>query len=279
MSTDATLDDTDLEVGTVTDPRTLYTVNVPANLVPSTATAPVRYYFGLIPRSNTTTTPLSLYIFPANSLFASSFFPNSFPDVRTLNATNTQAFIQYTIASTVTKFTASAYQLTGGLDVSIALIRKSDLSIISNLTTNANGANNFEFASYTATGGSSVSVYLRVSSVGGTTGTFKANMMGNISFPSSTGVSCAGGATTLANRCITFPTDHINRPTNSAGCVTLFGIGSVYSGTSCTVTNLVSQCFANPFSNNGYAVYSFYNANDTTTTAETACGGDIIKLP
>lgn len=277
MSTDSTLTDSDTEVGTVngTNPTT-YNIDVPASLVPSNATLPVRYYFGLLPRSSTSAND-SIIVFPANSLLSSGNSVTSAPAAISLNGTNTQAFISYFLFNNTTKFTASAYQVSGGLNPSLALIRQSDLTIVGS-TINSNGADNFEFASYTSTIGSfGLTVYLRVASVDGTTGSFKPSVFSNGSFgvPFFTSISCSGGTGIFANRCVNYPTEYSGRPASSANCVAIQGTGSIYSASSCTATNRIRRCYANPLNNNGRVVLDFYSPSDTTSTADTLCAGDI----
>ncbi len=283
MSIDSTLDNTDTEVGTITGVST-YDVNVPASLVPSSASLPVKYFYGLIPRQSNTTTS-SIIVFPTNSLLRTSTTGTLSPTSLTLTATNTQAFIRYFIALGSTKLTASAYQVTGGLNPDLGLIQQSNLTLISNITKNDNGADMFEFASYNLSLVASTSFYIRVRSVGGTVGTFKpaifTNRNGNIDLPNPFGVvSCTGGTGNFINsRCVTYSTTDFSVPaTNNADCSALQGMGSTWANSACTSTNRVARCFANPLFNRGYGIINFYTP-ETTGTADTLCGGDILTTP
>jgi hypothetical protein len=277
MSIDSNLDSTDTEVGTlISSSPTSYTVDVPASLVPATSSLPVRYYYGLIPRLGSSTIN-TVIVFPANSLSVAGTRADFSPAAISLTATNTQAFIKYGLSAGITKFTTSAYQVTGGLNVSLALVQISpSISIVSNSTINANGVDAFEFNSYGATIPSFTTYYLRIASVAGTVGSFKPNLFSDaggvplILF----GVSCNGGTGNFLNRCTTYSTDFSPTPGSNANCIALQGAGSTFSAGACTSTNRVRRCYSNPLFNNGYGVISFYTP-ETVGTADAVCGADI----
>lgn len=274
LSTDSILDASDTNVGTYTFGSSgSYTVNIPASLVAAGTLVPVRYYYGLIPRESGSPSPKYVTILPNDSAYTSTSW-GTVSGSQTLDDTTTLRFYGLFVSSGASKFTVSSSQVASGLDVALLAFRADDGTPIGS-ETNVNSANNFESNSYTSSGGFlGTSIYVRIRRVGSTQGTFSFHGVQNfLIFPPS-GVSCSGGVSIFANRCLTYPSDFLNRPTNNSGCVALQGTGSVYSASSCTSVNRVGQCFANPISNNGRAIMSFYSP-ETTSNVTSVCGTDV----
>jgi hypothetical protein len=282
LSTDSTIDTTDLEVGTVSQSNpTSFTVNVPASLVSSTSSAPVRYYIGLLPRSSSSSSS-SMIVLPANSLLNSISIGSSSGTSLTLSSTNTQSFYSFSACLSLTKLTIGVYQVSGGLDPIINLYNISSSISAAGSDINTNGPNNLEFASYTFSGsGSCYTGLARVARNGSTTGTAKIGLIGGANtfyMPTFSGPSCTGGTGIYANRCADYNSDHLNPPTSSANCITLQGAGSTYSASTCSSSNRVGRCNLNPLSNDGRIILGFYStAGDSASSAETACSGDIFR--
>ncbi|TGN10388.1 hypothetical protein [Leptospira ilyithenensis] len=272
ISTDSTLDANDTVVGTFTFGNSGYTVNVPTGLVASGTLVPVRYYYGLIPRETGSPSPKSVLILPSDSGYMSTSSGTVYQN-QILNDTTPLQFYSFYIYSTTSKFTLSAHHVSSGLDVALLAMRADGTTIGPDV--NANSTNNYEFGSYTASGGILGSnLLVRVRRIGTTQGTFSFHALQNGLVLTPLGTSCSGGTGVFANRCVTYPSDHLNRPTNSSTCAAFQGTGSTFSASVCNSTNLTGKCFANPLTNNGRAVISFYSP-ETTSDVNTTCSGDI----
>lgn len=287
LSADSTVDTSDTLMGTLnvnnatTVSRTL-NVTIPSTLVPETEGLPKFFYYGILGEGVTASPTGTILIFPHKSqvILPPPYLIGAGTSLTayTMDASTERFFFRDVAISTENKWTFSAFALTDSLDVNLALVSQSSssVSIVSNVIVNDRGANTAERAAYSGSGSFST-VYLRVGKVAGT-GTFKAAGMSNMYTPNhSLRPSCNGGTGNYANRCV----DYLDaNPTNSTTCAALQGAGSVYSMSGCTSTNRVARCFANPGFNDSRAVISFYStAGDTTTSAGTACGSDILITP
>lgn len=174
-------------------------------------------------------------------------------------------------------FVMSAYNVAGGLDVAVNVH-----TLNGSLTeVNARGSNNYERAGIDVT--KSQKSWIEVRKNGASEGTFTFLAINkNITSSSSIaegGGSCTGGTNAaIVNRCIDFDSNYTGKPASTADCVTLWGTGSVYAA-SCSTTNRIARCHANPASNNGRLTINYYSTSDTTTSANTACNGDILTTP
>lgn len=284
FSTDSTVDTNDTLMGTITvnnstaSTQTL-TVTIPNTLVPETEGLPKYFFYKFLGENASTPSATKLTIFPYKSKVESSSMGAVNLTTYNMNADTEKFFIGYSITSITTKLTFSAFAIQDTLDVDLLLVQENSSSYSGiGSTEDANGPGNYEFASYTASGGGFLmnSVYLRIGKVSGT-GTFKAAGMSNgIVPPFYLKPSCNGGTGGFANRCV----DYLDGdPGNNTGCVALQGTGSTYSSLSCTSTSRIARCFANPLLNDKRAVISFYTPADTTSSAATACGSDILLTP
>lgn len=252
-------------------------ITVPASLVPETEGLPRYYWYNLLGGENLSSPTGKVAVFPHKSQIIQTppyIIGIASPSTYTIDANTEKIFIKDTALSGENKWTFSAFGVSSGLDVNLALVQdtSTSFSIVSNVVKNDNGAGGHERVAYTGSGTFS-NIYLRVGKVSGT-GTFKAAGMSNLYTPFYiVKPSCAGGTGIFANRCV----DYLDGdPGSTPTCIALQGTGSTYSSFSCTSTNRIARCFSNPLLTDTRAVVSFYSSSDTTATASSACGSDIL---
>lgn len=282
LSTDSIVDANDTLLGTITvnnssaNTQTL-NVTVPSSLVPQTDSLPKYFYYKLLGENATTPATTKITIFPYKSKVVSSLVGASSLTTYTMDADTEKFFIEYYLLSSTTKLTISVFAVQNTLDVNMGLVRDQTTTYSQvGSTENAAGLGQYEFSAYNLSLGTGLTVYQRVGKVSGT-GTFKAAAMSNSSLPiHSFRPSCTGGAGFYASRCV----DYLDGdPGSNAVCISLQGSGSTYSSFPCSSANRIARCYLNPLLQDSRAVMSFYNPSDTTSTASSTCGSDILKTP
>ncbi len=277
FSTDSTITPSDTEVGSYAfndssqNDQNITIASIPSALQSPTAGTPRQIFYEFLATGETSKTSFSSFVlFPTGSILGSSLTSTS--SVTSL-ATADYAFFPVSSFGTNTRLTLSGFTVTGGLNIALVLFNGTTFATIGS-EVNANGSNQFEFGSYLVTG--SQTNYLRIRKVSGS-GTFIASRMVS-NFPPSVSFStpsCNGGTSAFANRCV----DYLDaNPGNSTVCATLQGTGSVYSASQCSNTSRIARCFGNPLFQDSRAVINFYSP-ETTGTASTVCGGDVLTTP